>query len=86
MVRGRGGSGRDGGSGRGRNSGRGRVIYADIGQHVTSRKKKAKLGLYKALIKSIFTYGENNSVGKIQTTWEKVAQHIGIYLGQDIST
>ena len=34
----------------------------------------------------MLTYGEKNYADKMQTTWEKAVQHIGIYLGQYIST
>ena len=75
-----------GGSGRGIRSGRGRGIHAGRVHHANFRKEKAKSGLSKALGKYFFTYGENNSVDKIRTIWEKFVQHIGIDLGQDIST
>ena len=34
----------------------------------------------------MFKYGEKNSAEEIRTTWEKVVQHHGIALCQDIST
>ena len=34
----------------------------------------------------MYRYGGKNYVEEMRTTWEKFFQHIGIYLGQDIST
>ena len=34
----------------------------------------------------MFIYGKKNSYNNMQTTWEKPVQHIGIDIGQDIST
>ena len=34
----------------------------------------------------MFTYEEKNSADEMQTTWEKAVQHIGISMGQNIST
>ena len=86
MGRSGGGYGRGGASGRSRSSGRGRGIHTSIGQHTTSSKKKEKLGISKDLGKSMFASWEKSSAGEMQTTWEKVVQHIVIILGQDIST
>ena len=83
MSRGRRGSGRGRGSRRGRISGRGRYSHTGIVQHNTSSKEKENPVLSKSLGNSMFIYGEMNSAGKMQTTWYKVVQHIGIAFGQD---
>ena len=86
MGRVRGGSGRGGGSGRSKISRIGKGSHAGIGKYDTYSKEKENSRISKALGNSMFTLEGKNSADVMRTTWEKVVQHIGISLYQDIST
>jgi hypothetical protein len=83
-MSGRGGrSGRSGRGGRGTSSGRGGRgrgnYYSSAGAAVKHK------GLCAALSNHVFDYGQKGSADQMQTTWDKIVQHVGTIYGHDIS-
>ena len=78
-MSGRGGrnNGHGGRRGRGgRNRGR--------GSNYVSASSLQKKGMCTALSNNVFDYGQKGSADQMRTSWEKLVQHVGANLGQDI--
>jgi hypothetical protein len=45
----------------------------------------SKKGLCKALGLNVFNYGQKAAADQMQTSWEKITEHVGTAHGQDIS-
>ena len=55
------------------------------GQHYTGTTATQKKGLFVALRSHVFDFGDKEAADQMNTSWEKLVQHVGTNFGQDIS-